>query len=375
MLNAMKIRTDDAPLARRWRLGLVGCGWVGAVHADAARMLPGVEVVACSASRIERALHFAHQRGIQHYFADYRQLLALPEVDAVVIGTPNHLHHRMAVAALDAGKHVIVEKPLAVTLEEAEDLVARSKAAGRHVAYAEELCFVPKFVEAKRIMASGKLGEVRVVKQVEKHEGPHARWFYEADEAGGGIALDMGCHSVEFARWILGKPRVVSVFAHMATWLHREGLHRDVTDLEDDCVIHLAFEGGATALLESSWTLKGGMDSRTELHGTGGVLYANLLQEGMGMRLHSAPEGWTYPDVAWNFQNGYPHELAHFLRCFETGERPEESAEDGLAVLEILLAAYQSAGSGRRVSLPFRPRGVRRPVDLWRSPLPEAPPA
>jgi predicted dehydrogenase len=91
----------------------------------------------------------------------------------------------------------------------------------------------------------------------------------------------------------------------------------------------------------------------------------------MGMKMFSAPEGWTHPDVEWNFQNGYPHELAHFLRCFETGERPIESAEDGLAVLEVLLGCYQSAGTGRRVALPFRPRGVKRPVDLWRSPLPE----
>src|SRR5438105_340011 len=114
-------------------------------------MLPGVDVVACAAARKERAVHFAHRHGIPHYFGDYKQLLALEEVDVVVIGTPNHLHHRMAVAALEAGKHVIVEKPLAVTLEEAEDVVARAKAAGRHVAYAEELCFVPKFTAAREI--------------------------------------------------------------------------------------------------------------------------------------------------------------------------------------------------------------------------------
>jgi predicted dehydrogenase len=358
---------------RRWRVGIIGCGWVGGVHADAVAMLPNAEVTACCASRRESAARFAAAKGIARAFDDHRRLVECPEVDVVIVGTPNRLHHRQALDALGAGKHVIVEKPLAMTLEEGEEIVARAREAGRIVGYAEELCFVPKFVRAKEIVDSGALGEVELVKQVEKHEGPHARWFYEAAEAGGGVAMDMGCHSVECARWLLGKPAVRAVWAHMRTWLHREGRHRDTTDLEDDVVIHLELEGGRTALLESAWTLKGGMDSRTELHGTGGVLYADLLQAGMGMKMYTEraePRGWSHPDVEWTFQNGYPQELAHFLRCIETGETPRESAEDGLAVLEVLLACYQSAGSGRRVELPFRPRGVARPVDLWRRPLP-----
>jgi len=357
---------------RRWRIGIIGCGWIGGVHADAIAMLPNAEVTACCASRQESADRFAAGRKIGFACADHRRLVERDDVDVVIIGTPNRLHHRQALDALSAGKHVIIEKPLAVTLEEAEEIVAAGRAANRVVAYAEELCFVPKFTRAKELMDQGALGQVEVVKQVEKHEGPHARWFFEASEAGGGIAMDMGCHSIECARWLVGKPRVRSVYAHMRTWLHREGRHRDVTDLEDDCVIHLEFEGGATALLESSWTLKGGMDSRTEIHGTGGVLYADLLQAGMGMKLYTEraePRGWSHPDNAWSFQNGYPQEIAHFLRCMETGETPRESGLDGLAVLEILLACYQSAGSGKRVDLPFRPRGVARPVDLWRKPL------
>jgi myo-inositol 2-dehydrogenase / D-chiro-inositol 1-dehydrogenase len=353
-----------------WRLGIIGCGWVGAVHADAIRTLPNAEVVACSASRLERAERFATAKNIPRAFGDYRRVLELPEVDAVIVGTPNHLHHRMTLDALDAGKHVIVEKPLAMTLEECEAIVLRAAEARRIVAYAEELCFLPKFVHTKSLADSGAIGTVRLVKQIEKHEGPHSRWFYEPDQAGGGIAMDMGCHSIEFARWFLGKPAVKRVWSHMDTWLHREGLHKDVTDEEDHCVIHLEFEGGATALLESAWTLKGGMDSRTEVHGTKGVLYADLLQQGMGMRMFSeAGAGWSYPDWEWNWQNGYAQELAHFLKCMETGERPIESAEDGLAVLEILLACYQSAGTGAKVDLPFRPRGVKRPIDLWRKPV------
>lgn len=350
---------------KRWRLGLVGCGWISEVYAKALAEVPGAEALACCARSQESASAFAERLGIPHPCADWRELVARDDIDVVVVGVPNSLHHAVTVAALEAGKHVVVEKPLAVTLEEARDIVAVSARTGFGVAYAENLCFAPKYVRAKQLVEAGTLGTVRVVKQVEKHDGPHTRWFYEAAQAGGGALLDMGCHSIEFARWLLGKPAVKAVWAHMDTWLHED------TDLEDHVVLHLEFEGGATALLESGWSLKGGMASTSEIQGTGGVLRASLLQEGAGFQLFTdsgEETGWRAVDADWSRQNGYPQELAHFLDCFERGVRPSESAEDGLAVLEVMLAAYYSAGTGRKVALPFAPEGVKRPVDLWKNP-------
>ncbi|BBM87276.1 Gfo/Idh/MocA family protein [Candidatus Uabimicrobium amorphum] len=357
-----------------WRVGIIGCGWISGVHCEALAMLANAKCVACCGSSMEKAQEFAAKHKIDHYFGDYRELAASSEVEVVIICTPNYLHHEMAISCLQHGKHVIIEKPLAMSLEQCEDIIQQAQVANRIVGYAEELCFVPKFVAAKNKVQQGAIGEVRHIKQIEKHDGPHSRWFYEPDLAGGGIVIDMGCHSIEFARWFLGKPRVTSVWSHMETWLHREGVHPDVTKEEDHSIIHLEFENGATALLESSWTLKGGMDSRTEIHGTGGVIYADLLQQGMGMKMYSDhggnehPQGWSFPEHSWNYQNGYPQELAHFLDCMEKGVQPMESAQDGLEVLEIILACYYSAGVGRKINLPFRPRGIKRPIDLWLSP-------
>lgn len=367
----------DPKAKKNWKIGIIGCGWIGGVHCDAARMLPNTTVVANCDTNKERAETFAKTRNVPKFYTDHRKLLEDKEIEVVITGIPNFLHHKIATEAMEAGKHVIIEKPLALSIEECESIIETSKRTKKIVGYAEELCFVPKFTRAKELAEGGSLGDVQFIKQVEKHEGPYSRWFYEPDMAGGGITIDMGCHSIEFARWFLGKPKVKSVWATMSTWLHVPGRHKDVTEEEDHVIIHIEFEGGATALLESSWTLKGGMDSRTEIHGTKGVLYADLLQAGMGMKLYTdvgikgeeeSTKGWSHPDVDWNFQNGYPHELAHFLHCMETGEKPIESAEDGLAVMEIMLACYYSAGTGKKVEFPFRPRGIKRPIDLWKKP-------
>jgi predicted dehydrogenase len=348
-----------------WRVGLVGCGWISQVYVEALRELPQATAVACCASTPEHAQAFAREQNIPIACADWRALVARDDLDVVTVGVPNHLHHPVTLAALAAGKHVIVEKPLCLTLEEGREIVAAAQRAGKIVGYAENLCFAPKYVKAKQLLDAGELGDVRVIKQVEKHDGPHTRWFYERELAGGGALLDMGCHSIELARWLLGKRRVTAVWAFMDTWMHED------TELEDHVVLHLELEGGATALLESGWSLKGGMASNAELQGTTGVLRVSLLQEGAGMhafRSTGDEPGWQSVDADWHRQNGYPQELAHFLECMETGARPEESAEDGLAVLEVIYAAYESARTGAKVTLPFGPAGVARPVDLWKPP-------
>ena len=180
--------------------------------------------------------------------------------------------------------------------------------------------------------------------------------------------MDMGCHAVECVRWLLGKPAVRAVSAQIATLRHQQG-----TPLDDHAVLQLEFAGGVRALCESSWVLRGGMQSRLEIWGSEGVLEVNLLQ-GTGLRLHleresaGAPGGWSTPMVDGVSENGYPQELSHFLQCFREGKEPEESGEDGLRVMEILCAAYTSSREARAVALPYDPPPHERAFDLWRAP-------
>ena len=117
---------------------------------------------------------FAEKHGIPKWFTDYHDLLALPEVDLVVLGLPNDLHGQVAVDAARARKHVVCEKPLCLNLAEADRMIDACRAEGVKLMYAEELCFAPKYVRAKQLVDEGALGKVYLVKQSEKHDGPHA---------------------------------------------------------------------------------------------------------------------------------------------------------------------------------------------------------
>jgi predicted dehydrogenase len=339
-----------------FRIGLVGSGGISRTYMAALEQVPEGRAVAVWSRTRENAARFAEEFGLSLATERLDELLA--DVDVVCVNSPNACHAEHAVASASAGKHVIVEKPLAASLEQGEAIVRACREAGVGLAYAEELPFVPKFARAREMLRSGSLGEPITLTQREAHAGPYSPWFFTREEAGGGVLMDMACHSIECVRWVLGKPAVRAVSAQLATTVHRER-----TQLDDHAVVHLEFEGAITALCEASWALQGGMQSRLEIWGSEGYLDVDLLQ-GTGMRLY-ADRKWSTPLADWVAENGYPQELSHFLRCFASGETPEESGEDGLAVLEILCAAYASAREGRRVELPFRPRGVERAVDLW----------
>ncbi len=351
------------------KVGIVGSGFIAGVHCDAIAQIAHAEVTAHCDIDHERGQAFIKERKIERSFIDHQSLFKEGDIDAVIIGVPNCHHAKIAIDAAEAGKHIIVEKPLCLTLDQADAILEAAQKNGVLVCYAEELCFAPKFVRTKEIAEQGAVGDIYRVSQTEKHEGPYSPWFWQAESAGGGILMDMGCHSIEFARWFLGKPRVTAVTAWMDTVLHK-----DKTNLEDDVIVILEFETGQTALLESSWALLGGMDSITHILGSEGVIHADLLK-GMGLQVYSmsgygdyAPgaRGWTYPDYEWNWNNGYPQEDSHFFDCMRSGSTPTESGLDGKIVLEIMMACYASAAEGKKISLPYTPPAdIKTPVDIW----------
>lgn len=339
-----------------FRIGLLGSGGISHTYMNALRAVPEGRAVAVWSRTRAHAERFARAWDLP--VASDRLDEVIDASDVVCVNSPNACHAEHAVAAARAGRHVIVEKPLAVSIEAGEAILAACREAGVGLGYAEELPFVPKFRRAREILRSGALGDPVYVTQREAHGGPYSPWFFTRDEAGGGVLMDMACHSIECVRWLLDKPPVREVRATLARAVHHER-----TPLEDHAVVQLAFEGGVTATCEASWALQGGMQSNLELWGREGTLAVDLLQA-TGLRQFSAGS-WSTPLCDWTADNGYPQEISHFLRCFARGEPPEEGGEDGLAVLELLYAAYASAAEGRAVPLPFRPRGIERAVDLW----------
>ena len=150
---------------------------------------------------------FASRWGVPSFDTDYRRLLERDDVDLVFACVPNHLHRDVVVQAASAGKHVVCEKPFARTLQEADEMIQACRQAGVKLMYAEELCFAPKYVRAKQLADEGALGDIFVARQTEQHSGPHSEWFWHEELAGGGVLMDMGCHGIEFVRWITANPR------------------------------------------------------------------------------------------------------------------------------------------------------------------------
>lgn len=353
------------------RAGLIGSQFVSTIHAGALKRVPDAELLAVASPTEEHVRSFAAGHGIPHAFTDYRKMLEMDELDMVVVGAPNHLHCQATLDAAAAGKHVVCEKPLCMNLAEADRMIDACRRANVKLMYAEELCFAPKYVRLKQLVDEGALGRIHLIKQSERHDGPHSPWFWDVDRSGGGVTVDMGCHAFEFFRWMAGKPKVASVYAHMDTHVHG-----DKTRGDDNSLLIVAFDGGVTALAEESWTKKGGMDDRAEVYGSEGVAYADLLhgnsiltysETGYGYAVEKAAgsRGWSFTiyEEMWNY--GFPQEFAHFVECVRDDTQPLETGEDGRVVMEMIFAAYESARTAARVSLPFE-TSARRPIDLWR---------
>jgi predicted dehydrogenase len=353
------------------RVGIIGSQFISTIHADALQQCAGAELFAAASPNEQRISAFAQRFRIPHHFTDYRRMLEMDDIDMVVVGVPNDLHCQVAIDAAAAGKHIVMEKPLCLNLAEADQMIDACRRASVKLMYAEELCFAPKYVRLKQLLDSGALGKPVLLKQSEKHDGPHAAHFWDVSRAGGGVTMDMGCHAIEFFRWMLGRPKIKSVYAHMGTYAHT-----DKTQGDDNAILILEFENGVTAMAEESWTKPGGMDDRAEIHGSQGAAYANLLQGNSILTYSSvgydyavekagSTVGWSFTiyEEAWNY--GFPQEMAHFVDCVRHDRQPLVTGEDGRAVLEAVFAAYESAGSGRKVELPFH-TDAQKPYDLWR---------
>jgi len=353
------------------KVGIIGSQFVADIHAAAFSMRDDAEVVAVASPTQAHATAMAKKYGIPQVFTDYREMLKERDIELVTIAAPNYLHCQMTEDIARAKKHVVCEKPLAMTIAEGEQMIDAAKRNGVLLLYAEELLFTPKYLKAKEMAEAGAFGKVYLVKQSEKHFGPHSPWFWDMDRAGGGAFMDLGCHGIAFCYWFLGRPAIKSIYCQMGTHVHS-----DKTKGDDDCICILEFSNGAIGLVENSWARRGGMDDRIEVYGDAGVTYANLhmgnalptySENGYGYAVEKAPDtrGWSYPvfEELWNY--GFPQQMIHFARCVRGKENPLSTGQDGLIVLEALYAGYASAGEGRKIEFPFRPKAVQRPIDLW----------
>ena len=352
----------------RTKVAILGTGFIANIHMESySRFVPEAQVVAVYSRDENKTKAFAKTHCIPAWYTDMDKIIAESGAQVIDVCVPNYLHHQACMKAAAANKHVIVEKPLALTLEEADEMIDVCKKRGVLLCYAEELCFAPKYERVRSLVEAGAVGKIYMLKEGEKHSGPHSPWFYKKETAGGGVMMDMGCHGIAWFRWMTKNSPVKTVYADMKTVMHN-------TECEDNAVCILEFENGVTAIVETSWARHGGMEDFIEVYGDKGVSYADLFQgnsaltysiDGYDYASEKAgnSKGWTFTIFEEVFNQGYPHELKHFITCVREGKQPVVTGEDGRAVLEIIYAAYASAKSGAKVNLPFSQK-VKYPIEL-----------
>lgn len=350
------------------RVGVVGSKFAANLHAESLAATGKVELVAVASPGQASRDEFAARWRVKPY-PTVEAMVDGQRLDLVTIAAPNR-HHLPAVrAAAAAGAHVVCEKPMAMNLAEADEMIRLCREAGVLLLYAEELCFAPAYRRVKRLKDEGAFGDVFLVQHRERHDGPHASWFYDADQSGGGALLDMGCHGIELIRWLLDKRPVESVHARLGRFRHTGAA------VDDHALVSLRFAGGALAVVDASWASPGGIDDRLEVLGTGGSTAAEIAR-GSSLLTHSdkgfgyaaekasATLGWSHVayDEPWHW--GWHAEFRHFVDCVTGAATPQETGEDGRATLEIVMAAYASASTAQEVTLPFMTEAAR-PIDLW----------
>jgi predicted dehydrogenase len=331
------------------RIGLLGSGFVSNFYMEGLRDVAGWEVPVVASPNAENARRFAERWRIPESTSDVESVIRRSDVDVVVLGVPNYVHKDLAIACAKAGKHLVCTKPLARNAAEAKEMLDAVNAAGVLHGYAETEVFAPAVMKAKETIDRGAIGKVLTVRSREAHSGPHEKWFWNAELAGGGALLDMGCHTIEAARYFIGKENpVVEVMAWSALMVHG-----DKTSAEDNAVLLMRFEGGELGQAELSWTARGGLDLRNEVYGTEGVIFTDVCREtpikvfsmpgaGYVVEKSDSERGWLFPPVGEAWTYGYSAEMKHFVECIATGQMPRENFDDGYAVNCILDASYRS---------------------------------
>jgi len=286
-------------------VGVLGYGFVQETfHLPSYKEIAEANVLAIAGRRKERAEEVAKRFGVKKVYSgdDFiEKVCSDPEIDVIDIGLPNFLHRKAAEIAAENGKHVICEKPLARSVDEAKAMLNAVERYGVISCYAENQVFFPQIVRAKEMIENGAIGKVFWVRSREAHFGPHSAWFWNPELAGGGVLMDMGCHSVEVARYMIGK-KPVEASAWSATLVHD-------TKAEDNSVALVRYEGGELGQAENSWAAHGGLDLRFEIYGSDGAIFIDTTRE-TGIRVFTvAPEekvgyvvekaeakkGWMYP--------------------------------------------------------------------------------
>jgi predicted dehydrogenase len=346
------------------KVGVIGVGSISDSHLQSYKGNSQVELVAVCDLNEERARMKAERYGATRIYTDYHELLADPDVEAVSICTWNHSHAEISIAALRAGKHVLVEKPLCTSVEEAKKVQQAVEETGRIL----QVGFVRRYDANARMIRGfvegGEFGEIYYAKaSCLRRLGNPGGWFADVERSGGGPLIDLGVHVIDLCWFLMGRPKVVSVSGNT---YNRLGNRSNVKNLsfyqaadydptkntvEDLANALIRFENGASLMVDVSFTLHAKKDEiSVKLFGEKGGFEVEpevlMVTERHDTILNVTPQT---DQKSFDFVGAFQREIDHFIECVQTGRKPLSPVEDGVEMMKMLCGVYESARTGREV--------------------------
>ena len=332
------------------RLAVIGAGHIAQVaHIPFWKKMPEVELVAVCDANLARARAVAEKFEIPHYFSDDDQVLREDSIEAVDVCAPTNAHMTIAINALSAGKHVLVEKPMSRSLEEGQRMVKAAAQYQRKLMVAMNVRFRRDAINLKSFIESGDLGELFYAKSGwlrRQEKWTERSWLFQKQYSGGGVLMDLGIQMLDLSLWLFGNRKAKRVKAATYNKVAR-------LDVEDAAVAFVHLEDGATLTLEVSWTFLAPQDDLyANLFGTKGGALLNplrVMKEMHGSLINMTPR--TEDTPIHLYKRSYKNELSHFIKCVRDNTPMLSSGEESLERMRIVEAMYESARVGREVEI------------------------
>ncbi|WP_313999573.1 Gfo/Idh/MocA family oxidoreductase [uncultured Paenibacillus sp.] len=347
------------------RIGMIGAGNIGGVHIGEFSKLQGeCEIVAITDIDQAKVRKRAEENGIPIVTATNEELIGHPEVDAVIVGVPNQHHAPLAIQALEAGKHVLLEKPMGISGDAARQILQASRKSDKVLMVAHQMRWESVPMQIKEQVDRGELGRIYAAKTGwfrRKGIPGWGTWFTQTEQSGGGPLIDIGVHMLDLALYLMGNPKPVSVFGStyaefgpkrrgIGTWGTPDW--NGVYDVEDLAMAIIKMEDGSTLTLEVSWAVHMDTDNTPFIHlmgAEGGAAYRGASGKLLTEKFDRPSETeLRKPD---NDEGERLRLSRHFLACIRDGKQPISSALTGFTNNLVLDAIYESSRTGNEVKL------------------------
>jgi predicted dehydrogenase len=337
------------------RIGIIGCGSIAKHrHMPEYHANSGTIIAAVCDIEEDRVQEFAELYHAKAY-TDYKELLADANVDAVSVCTPNYLHAPISIAALNAGKHVLCEKPMATSKEEAQEMIEAAHKTSKKLMIAHNQRFVPSHKKAKKLIEKGEAGKIYSFRTAFGHGGPEGwsadgkeSWFFKKDQAFIGAMGDLGVHKTDLLRYVLGE-EFTEVGAFVETSAKKNA------DVDDTAVCILKTESGVIGTLAASWSYVSKEDNSTIIYGEKAILRLEddpvnslIVQYANGATVKFELGGIQTNDEGGQKSSGV---INHFVDCIVNDQEPAIPGSEGMKSLEVILAALESSETKQIVKI------------------------